>query len=215
MNAIPSSRSSARRLLICLAIFLLAAGLIVYGVTSYFRLSADARSLRNGLAASLESQALSFHKTIELNVGPLTLYAVRAGLSLVDLKLEARAGLEAVRATGVGVYKLSARAGRANRTALLKAADEAMDRRGWDRMVGAVHEGSLVAVYVPRTPASGENVEACVAVLNESDLVIVTARTDLEPLMELAVARPEWKERIGAGKGRVRLPWLSAASASE
>jgi hypothetical protein len=173
---------------------LLALAVVIVGVTGFFRLSRDAQCLRDSLAKSLVFQSGSWNKKIQLRVGAFTCEAVRLGLSFIHLQPEARTALRAVRGGEVGVYQLGRGSRFANYSAMIEAADEAMARRGWDRLVGVAQEHELVVVYVPRS-VSPSNVRACVAVLNEQLLVVASARSDLEPLMELALSRPEWKNR--------------------
>ncbi|MGH7967363.1 MAG: hypothetical protein ACREIC_01410, partial [Limisphaerales bacterium] len=71
------------------------------------------------------------------------------------------------------------------RGVILDRADKAMTRRGWVRVVGVIQENQLVAVYLPRNGISSSRMKACVAVLDGRDLVVVSARGNLEPLMDI------------------------------
>ena len=173
--------------------------LVVMGVTSYFRMGRDARALRNSF---LESKAGAFQKKIELSVGGLTCGLARAGLSFVNLKPEARSALSALRSGEVGVYQVARDFSGPDRMLALTSADEAMTRRGWDRLVGVMHRREMVAVYVPREGCSERDTRFCLAVLDGHQLVVVSARGNLEPLLALASSRPEWKQKMQLAMGQ-------------
>ena len=69
-----------------------------------------------------------------------------------------------------------------------------MTKRGWQRVVGVVEERQLVAVYMPQRGVSERRMKCCVAVLNDRDLVVVSARGNLEPL--LAIARQHMDKEL-------------------
>ena len=123
----------------------------------------------------------------------MTFQMLRAGLSFVSLPPEARTALRAVRGAEVGVYHLSEDMSVLDQGALLSAADRAMAGRGWERLVGVCREHEFVAVYLPKEQRASAQVQAYVAVVNRADLVVVAARTALEPLLELAQGVPDWK----------------------
>jgi hypothetical protein len=70
-----------------------------------------------------------------------------------------------------------------------------MRSRDWDRIVGLCDDGRLVAVYSPATAAADSSLRVTVAVLNRDQLVVASGRSNLEPLLQLAMSRPEWKDR--------------------
>jgi hypothetical protein len=72
---------------------------------------------------------------------------------------------------------------------MFTAADKCMRQRGWERIVGVAQGRQFVAVYMPRNLRTAKRMECCVAVLNERDLVVASARANLEPLLELATQR--------------------------
>jgi len=175
---------------VVLGLWLLGVVLLVVGVTSCLRLSRDARTLRNAL---MESAAVPWDKTIELSVGSFTLHLARAGLQFVDLDPDARVALQAARGAEVGVYRLKARQSRLDRAAMLSAADAAMTARCWDRLVGVLTRGELVAVYVPREIPSTRDVKVCLVAWSGQQLVVGSARSDLEPLAQLALKHAHWQ----------------------
>lgn len=161
-------------------------GLLILGLTSYLRVGRDVKALRDSLRASA---AVRWDKKIEVNVGAFTLGVARACLSFADSDLdrEARKALGALRAAEVGVYHLRDRRRRLDNAALLSAADEAMAARGWERLVGVSERRDLVAIYVPRDARSERDIKACMAIVNNREVVVAAGRGDLEPLMDLAL----------------------------
>src|SRR5207249_1368616 len=118
--------------------------------------------------------------------GPLSLNLARAGLAFVDLEPEARTALNAVRSAEVGVYTLCGERQHLNLAAMLSAADRTMAGRGWDRVVGVMNGRELVAIYVPAQARSTRNMKVCLVTVNGQELVVASARSNLEPLMEIA-----------------------------
>ena len=195
-NSIPVVRSSSIFLRLFFAIVVLTSGLIVavaLGVTSYFRLSSDTRALRNGL---IESSGVGWHQKIALNVGGLTLGVARGGLSLVHLDERARAALQTVHGVEVGIYELSAADETPDRNAMLVAADKAMRARGWERVVGVMAESELVAVYVPEKNTTLQRLNCCVMVFDGRQMVLASARTNPQPLVECLLKQPALRAKL-------------------
>ena len=160
--------------------------LLAVGVVRFFTATSDVDALRSRL---MQSSAVDWDKKIHLRVGALTLHLARAVLSFVPVPHEARTALRAVRAGEVGVYQLRGSDQRLDQAALLSAADEVMTARGWDRLVTVAQENQLVLVYVSASTRSPRDVKACVAVLDGKQLVLVSTRGNLEPLLELAAEK--------------------------
>jgi hypothetical protein len=160
-----------------------AVGLGTIGLTGCFKVSNDVGALRDSVmsAASAERE-----ERIEIGIGPLTLNLARAGLSFVDLEPEARTALHAFRSAEVGVYKLRNKGQPLDQAAMLSAADKTMAGRGWDRVVGVMNRHELVAVYVPVKIHSTRNMKVCLLTVTGRELIVASARSNLEPLMELA-----------------------------
>jgi len=158
-------------------------GLLSLGLTGCFRVSSDAQTLRDSV---MKSAGAEWEEKIEFGVGAFTLSLARAGLAFVNLDPEARTVLDAVRGAEIGVYEWHGRRKTLDRSAALSAADRAMGDHGWDRVVGVMDGGEFVAVYVPRKAASARNLKVCVVVLNGREMVVASARSNLEPLMEIA-----------------------------
>ena len=188
-------RPPAKRLwLRCiLAVLLLLPVVIAVEVVSCFHLSSDTRALRNSL---INSSGVEWRQRIALHAGGLTLSAVRAGLSFVNLDAGARAALQAVRGTEVGIYQLPSGAKPPDRAAMLAAADAVMTARGWDRVVGVMDGGDLVAMYLPDKTASTRRMKCCLMVFDGREMVVVSARANLEPLLEYALAQPDVAARV-------------------
>jgi hypothetical protein len=167
-------------MLLCLPLFGAA------GVASYFRLSSQTRALRGSLMRSIPGQ---WDKRFAVNLGGFTLGAVRYGSRFFHMPPEPRAALEALHAAEVGVYRLQDQLESLDYNAVFLEADKSMRARGWERVVAVTQPRGMVMVYVPRKGISTSRMSCCVMVLQERDLVIASARGDLEPLLELAEKR--------------------------
>src|SRR5579859_2021465 len=181
----PATRRSARRLWLwgLLATPLLLLLLVGAGVASFFYLGSDARALRNGL---MKSSGVEWRQQIALNVGHLTLGAVRAGLSCARLGPEARAAVQSVRSAEVGVYQLASGTPSPDRVAMLAAADSAMTIRGWERVVSVMDGRNLVAVYLSGKNISVNRLKCCVLVFDGKEMVLVSIQGNPEPLLKYA-----------------------------
>ena len=71
---------------------------------------------------------------------------------------------------------------------MLAASDAAMTARGWDRVVGVMDGPDLVTVYLPEKIASARRMKCCLMVFDGQEMVVVSARANLEPLLKYALA---------------------------
>jgi len=158
-------------------------GLATTCLTGCFRVSSDVGALRDSVMKAAHAER---EERIEIGVGPLTLNLARAGLAFVELEPEARTALHAVRSAEVGVYKLRNERQQLNHATMLSAADKTMTARGWDRVVGVLNRNELVAIYVPGNVRSTRNMKVCLVTVSGHELIVASARSNLELLMELA-----------------------------
>jgi hypothetical protein len=161
----------------------LAVALVSIGLTGCFKVSTDVGALRDSVMKAAHAER---EERIEIGIGPLTLNLARAGLAFVDLEPETRTALHTVRSAEVGVYKLRSERRQLNHAAMLSAADKTMTDRGWDRVVGVMNRRELVAIYVPAQVRSTRKVKVCLVAVSGQELVVASARGNLEPLMEMA-----------------------------
>ena len=205
MTQNPSSRScNPLPAILGLAVALVVAFFAVAGiwVMSSLRLGGDARALRN---AVLASAAARWDRKIEINAGSFTVNLARTGLQFARLDSEARTALEALRAGEVGVYQFKGGRDQVDHAALFAAADQAMEKRGWYRLVGVMKGTEMVAVYVSKKTSSPGDLKVCFAVTDGEHLVIGSARANLEPLAKLA------GEQVESRLGRRAVAQLSSA----
>jgi hypothetical protein len=195
MNPAPLSANEARSrhgaalpvLVLVLALAALPSALIFAAWRSVASARWDTRALRQTV---LRASGVEWTPNIELGVGGGLLGLARVGLSFADLPSEARAVLSSVRSADVGIYHLRERC--PDRSALLAATDRGMAEKGWERVVGVISGRELVATYLPRELRSSRDVRLCVMVLEGEQLVIVSARGNLEPLFELVRSHADW-----------------------
>jgi len=142
----------------------------------------------------MDSVAGQWHKRFAIHVGGLTLGVVRLGSHCFNLPPEPKAALEALRGAEVGLYRLEDSPSVVDPPAVFAAADKAMKRRGWERVVGVAERRELVAIYLPRNVQPSKRMACCVLVLKERELVVASARGNVAPLLELA--RPRLEARL-------------------
>jgi hypothetical protein len=171
----------------------LAVVLLAMGVTSYFRLSSDTQALRSGL---IKASGAEWRQQFAFNLGGWTCGAVRSGMSFVNLNKEARAATQAVRGVEVSVLRLASGDKAPDRAIMLNAADSAMSKRGWDRVVGVVDGDDMVAVYVSNKTTSCRRIECCVVVFDGEQMIVASARANLQPLLECVRDRSDWRAKI-------------------
>ena len=110
----------------------------------------------------------------------------RTGSSWIDLDREARMAVEAIHSAEVGVFELFESPDPDAFPRLIAQADEQLHGDGWERIVTVLEDSQMVLVYAPTKFESSKQIEACVIVLAERNLVAVNGRAFTEPLMELA-----------------------------
>jgi hypothetical protein len=160
-----------------------ALGLVLVGTSGCMRVGHDVQALRDGVLGSLSNSA---DQQFELGLGPLTLGAARWGLQKVDLDQDVRLVLNSVRGVEVGIYRYPKTKLTRSNQSLLANADAAMRPRGWERLVTVMRGGDSVLVYVPSMMRSSKDVRLCILTQKEGDLVLISARSNLEPLLALA-----------------------------
>jgi hypothetical protein len=85
-----------------------------------------------------------WHQRIAVNVGGMTTGLVRLGTRLFKTPQEVQAGIGAVQAAEVGVYKQSESPCTRGYGSALAAMDKKMRNRGWERLVGVYKDNDLV-----------------------------------------------------------------------
>ncbi len=176
-------RHSARRGFYITAVIVSVLALGAIGVTRYFRLSSETEALRDSMMTSVPGH---WQKTLALRVGFCTTALVRAVAQGFRMQPEAHAALAALRSADFGMYNLETASRKLDATLALTRADQAMRRRGWERIVGVVDEHELVAVYLPRRGISPRHLRCSIVVFQDNQLIVAGVRGNLEPLAKLA-----------------------------
>lgn len=136
-----------------------------------------------------EELGASWDRQFGVRLGAVPFALARGVAHFLDLPAEARAGMSLVRGVEVSVSQGPRRVSRAMRRDLLACADQVLERRGWDRLVGVIEGDTVVGVYVPESMRSLRRLSVCVVVLDREQLVIASVRGNLQPLMELEPVR--------------------------
>ena len=158
-------------------------GLVVLNAVT---LNSDARAMR---AAMLEGFNARSTTRVQVSVGPTLLDAARLVLRFVDhVPAEARLALSAARGASVGVYALRESSPESGSRQAIASTDAAMTRRGWVRIVAVANRNETVLIYTPLkgSDREGELLRVCIGVCHDRELVVVSAKVDSAPLLELA-----------------------------
>lgn len=200
-----SPKASLRRWLlrIFLVSFVLAIAAPVAIAMAVLHVSSDTRLLRN---VAIHGDDARWKKRVEVNVGSLPLWMARFVLPFTPAPTEAQQALSAIRAVDVSVHEL--RGSQPDRARILREADEKMRKRGLDRVVGVLDHDTAVAVYAVPQGGSEGDMKVSVLVLDGRQMVAVSGRAKLQPLMELAMSKAE--ENILA-KHRRKEPMVAEA----
>ena len=188
MNCTQSNPSAAirRELLtifgVVIGLVALVSILLVIGVTGYFRLGGDTAALRRVVS---ETTGQQWRRKVEFNIGSWTTSLARLGVGFVPMDSRVREVLGGVRSAEAGVYRLAESLDPGKIAKYMAATDQAMDGRGWDRVVGVRHHDDTVMVYVPRRSISPDDLSVCFVVVHGRDVVVGRGRSSLEPLMSL------------------------------
>jgi len=155
-----------------------------------FRMGGEARAVRHAVFAATPGE---WSPQFELGVGRLPAWLARAGFHLVEGKLdlppEAGFGVDAFRSADVGVYQRRHSGAPSSHAITLAKVDDAMSGRDWESIVSVQEGRQSVRVFVPKTMTDLRDTQACVFVMERDELIIVSARLNLEPLLELASSK--------------------------
>jgi len=141
-------------------------------------------TIHAGHEAVLAALPGEWQTRIQVSAGPGLLALARAGLALTPADPQARTAARAVRSFKVSVHRHLA--GNRRSPGLLAAADQALGRHGWERVVAALEGRELAAVYTRAGADTARRLPFCVLAFDGEELVLVTAVGDLEAVLALA-----------------------------
>lgn len=121
-----------------------------------------------------------------VGVGRLPSGLAKAALAWVEMPPEARAAVQAFESADVAIYRRQGSSkGMASAEPLTAAAIQ-LARQGWEPLV-RVQDGGQQVLFFTRPPGFHETrLRVCGLVIDDDQLVLVSATADLEPLMDLA-----------------------------
>ncbi len=178
--------------LICFAALVVVA---VVEAASMFRLNREAGEVRAAIDRVIAGEAST---EVQFSVGSGAIGLVRFVAGFIDeVPPEALKALEAVNHASVGVYKLTSRPDEATRVEMMQVTAAQMESEGWHRVV-AVHDGSdLVMVFAPADAHDPDELQLCVVVCGDTELVVVSANGRAGPLREIAEMHAgEWRRSL-------------------
>jgi hypothetical protein len=208
MNTPAKTRLGPFQILLCVAgaifaLFAVAIAAVVLWVVSSLRLSGDARALRDSLR---RPEMAAYDKRVEVNVGWIATGLLRTGLEFAHLDDEARTALGSIRSAEAGVYQRRFNHYDQTDARDFLASDAAMERRGWDRLVGVADEDTFVAIYTPRAATWNGDLKVCFAVVHDGKMVVGSARANPEALARLVMEKSRFSSNHQMRVSRLDVP---------
>ncbi|MDI1319485.1 MAG: hypothetical protein PSW75_04730, partial [bacterium] len=154
-------------------------------LASFLTLQRDASALRQHVMDATDAH---WSTKVQVSVGRLTLGAVRQGLRFVHAEGidDARQALGAIDRASVGVYERTSGGTNWSREELFTQTDQAMQKRGWVRLVGVADHKETVLIYVPQDMGNDDGpVDICLAVVSGNELVVVSTSVNADKLAAL------------------------------
>jgi len=184
--SVPPRRRIGRWIALGLVILLTPMVVLGVGVISMLSLDRDAAILRREVMAASDAK---WHTKVQMSIGSVTLGAVRTGMRFIKHENieDARLAMAAVRRASVGVYECTSGGDDLSLPQLFARTDQVMRQRGWTRLVGVGEGDETVLVYTSDDIGSGSQIELCVAVVNDREMVVASTKVDAERLAELAM----------------------------
>ncbi|HOY59647.1 MAG TPA: hypothetical protein PK640_16120 [Verrucomicrobiota bacterium] len=191
MNTSPSAstRGSVQTILLgglalALAVIVLLPLMVPAALYLSLRPSGRLDVLRQAVA---RSAGIELEPEIEIALRPAACALLRAGAALAGHPPELHAALGAIRAVEVGVYQVASSKPSAKCRAMLGELDRAMAARGWERIVGVVNAGDMVAVFAPQNIRSHRDLSLAVLVFDGSQVVAASVRGDPQAVIDFAL----------------------------
>ena len=149
---------------------------------NYLTLDGDAALLRREITRATGEE---WKTTMQISLGRVSFAALRSGFSFAQSAeiIEARDAIATLRQASVGVYQRRSGSGDWSSAELMVSADKHMQNRGWIRIVGVADGKDTVMVYVPNNAEEFDRV--CVAVINATEMVVVSATIKPAALVDL------------------------------
>ena len=126
---------------------------------------------------------------VQMDLGAGWMQAARWTMALIPkVPAEAKLALAAARRACVGVYKIPTNTRVQDGGGLLAHADAAMASRGWSRAVTVTEKKQTVLIYTQSEAMDGEMLRLCMAVLDGTEMVVVSTEIAAAPLQQLVTS---------------------------
>lgn len=171
------------RFFLGLLLFACLLSLGIFLIIRSFSIHTDMKILRDGIT---QLDGLRVERQLGVSLGPVALFLARTGLAFADLPREARLALSSARGVELGLYQVMQHPQHIDWGKITRETDARMKQRGWERFLAVSHDNECVLGYAPATTESSRNMRVCLAVLNDSELILLGARINAKPLVDLA-----------------------------
>jgi hypothetical protein len=178
---------------------LVAGGIFVLALVLSLMPGREVQAIRSAVAGA---HSAGVETKISFGLGRIALGLVRFIGGFGPLDADAKLAMGAIRGADVSIQELREKLAPGERLNVLTATDEAMARKGWERVVGVVEGDArmgdeIIGIYAPRTLKSDDELSLALFVLEDRQLITVAARCRLEPLIELASRHGAFQRRDG------------------
>ena len=189
MNTTTQVGKSKWRLIVWWTLGLMGASTLMLAVVAIdlLTLNRETATLREAVFAATGVRG---KMQVQLDLGAGWMQAARWTVALIpQVPAEAKEALAAARRACVGVYKVPSNTRVLDGAGLLAHADAAMSAHGWSRAVTVTEKKQTVLIYTKDEANDGEVLRACIAVLDGTEMVVVSTEIAAEPLQRLIASR--------------------------
>jgi len=188
MNTPTMVRKSKWRLMVWWGLGLIGASTLVLAVVAVdlLTLNRETSTLRGAMFAAT---GVKGKMQVQLDLGAGWMQTARWTMAVIPkVPEEAKLALSAARSACVGVYKVPANTRVQDGAELLARADAAMSARGWSRAVTVTENKQTVLIYTQSEEMDGEMLRVCMAVLDGTEIVVVSTEIAAAPLQQLVAS---------------------------
>lgn len=181
----PPSTSRAfilKLLLVLIAVVMTGLLLLGFAVVRTLTPGQEVRVVRNEIRDLFKT---SFQSRIEISAKPWMVGLARLGLGFAPIEPRAKTAMGAVRGADVGVYRLNSTPVREEFPTLIDTISGHLEKKDWERVVTVLDREEIVLVFSQMNGSDPTDVQVLTVVLNGEELVIVSGRGNLLPLMDL------------------------------
>lgn len=144
-------------------------------------------------ASSAVAQLPGCQQQLGAKAGSGALWFGSWAVQFTDAPAEVKTALKTVRGVDFAVYELDKAPGGRELDILVKELDRRMETQGWERAVLTREKGNVVAIYNKANVRRADDLRVCVLVVDDREMVMVSARADLGPAILYLQESGNWQ----------------------